>query len=322
MMTFADRENKVISFMEQVQEARLFKEEENAFVNSNDYKLKLLNKAETDGKAYCLDSILARIYKDAVPLNDDYKQAYADDLDASFKDFMATRCPKGIEYYVKEGLKKKSPFAKKVLEAVNNLVEEELNDKAMNVEDIDPADLVFNSNDDVKTRLNVIGQDLSVPEISQAINDNVKQTAMSEIQRAKDRKEELKNLENELASDVKMNSEDAVKEALELRGYGVTQDYTPTLFESVLINKINKLSNDYNAGLLDNQYLYGAVADYGRPENINESGEPTSATLEELAFVEAVKEYTGLSMLKALKLESFTKNYVNDLAQEYAEARF
>jgi hypothetical protein len=27
-------------------------------------------------------------------------------------------------------------------------------------------------------------------------------------------------------------------------------------------------------------------------------------------------------MLKALKLESFTKSYINDLAQEYAQARF
>jgi hypothetical protein len=322
MNTFDDRENKVLSFMEQVQEAKVIQEQEDAFRQSTDYKLKTLDKCEKDAREICLDSIFARVYKDAIPLNDDYKQAYMDDLDASFKDFMAVRCPKGIEYYVKEGLRKNSPFAKRVLEAVNNLVDEEMRDKALNIEDIDPKDLVFNNSEDVQKRLNVIGQDLAVPEISQAIKDNVRQTALSEITRAKAQKEELKNLESELANDVNINTEEAVKEALELKGYGQLQDYVPSLFESVLINKLNKLQPTYESGELQQVYLYGAVADYGKDEVTSESGDVSFATLEELAFVEAVKEYTGLSMLKALKLESFTKSQVEDLAQTYAQERF
>lgn len=322
MNTFEDRENKVLSFMEQVQEAKVIQEQEDAFMHSTDYKLKTLDKCEKDAREICLDSIFARVYKDAIPLNDDYKQAYMDDLDASFKDFMAVRCPKGIEYYVKEGLRKKSPFAKRVLEAVNNLVDEEMRDKAMNIEDIDPKDLVFNNTNDVQKRLDVIGQDLAVPEISQAIKDNVRQTALSEITRAKAQKEELKNLETELANDVNINTEEAVKEALELRGYGELKDYVPSLFESVLINKLNKLQPAYESGDLQQVYLYGAVADYGKDEVTSESGDVHFASLEELAFVEAVKEFTALSMLKALKLESFTKAQVEDMAQTYAQERF
>lgn len=322
MNTFADRETKVLSFMEQVQEAKLIKEEEDAFKQSTDYKLKTLDKCEDEARSICLDRIFARIYKDAVPLNDEYKQAYMDDLDASFKDFMNTRCPKGIEYYVKEGLRKKSPFAKRVLEAVNNLVEEEMRDKSMRIEEINTEDLVFNNSDVVQKKLDVIGQDLSVPEISQAIKDNVRQTALSEITRAKENKEALKELEIELANDVNMNTEEAVKEALEIRGYGQIQDYVPTLFESVLINKLNKIQPKYESGELQDVYLYGAVTDYGKTEPVSESGEVSFASMEDLAFVEAVKEYTGLSMLKALKLESFTKTYVSDLAQQYAQERF
>ena len=52
----------------------------------------------------------------------------------------------------------------------------------------------------------------------------------------------------------------------------------------------------------------------------SESGE-SFASPEELAFIESVKEYTALSILKALKLESFDKYRVNDLAQEYAQMR-
>ena len=322
MATFNDREQKVLSFMEHVQEAKLMQEEEDAFKSSTDYKLKLLDKAEQDGRNVCLDNIFCRIYKNAVPLNADYKQAYTDDLDTAFNDFMSQRCPKGIEFYVKEGLRKKSPFAKRVLEAVTDLVNSEMNDKAMNIEDYDPKDLVFNNSDVVQKRLDVIGQDLSVPEISQAINDNVKATAISEIQRAKERKEELKKVEDELANDVKITTEESVKEALELRGLTETRDYEPTLFEAVFINKINKLTPLYESGMLDGKYIYNTLADYGKEETVNESGEAPSASLEELAFIEAVKEYTGLSMLKALKFESFNKNYINDLAQEYAQARF
>lgn len=322
MNTFADREQKVLSFMEQVQEAKLVKEQEDAFMHSTDYKLKTLDKCEQDAREICLDKIFASLYKDAVPLNDEYKQAYADDLDASFKDFMALRCPKGLEFYVKEGLRKNSPFAKKILEAVNNLVEDEMQQKALNIEEIDPKELVFNSNDAVHKRLDIIGQDLAVPEISQAVKDNVRNTALSEIKRAKMHKEELKNLESELANDVNMHTEEAVREALELRGYGEVKDYIPTLFEAVLINKMNKIRPVYESGELQEVYLYGAVADYGKEEEVNESESPRFATMEELAFVEAVKEYTGLSILKALKLESFTKNYVSDLAQEYAQERF
>ena len=322
MNTFADRENKVLSFMEQVQEARLIKEQEDTFKQSTDYKLKTLDKCEKDAREICLDRIFAKIYKDAIPLNDEYKHAYMDELDSSFRDFMATRCPKGIEYYVKEGLRKNSPFAKRVLEAVNNLVEEEMHNKAMNIEDVDPKELVFHNSEDVQKKLDVIGQDLAAPEIAQAVQDNVRQTALSEITRAKAQKEALKALESELANDVNMNTEEAVKEALELRGYGEVRDYVPTLFESVIINKLNKIQPQYEAGMLQDVYLYGAVSDYGKEEQVSESGEPTFASMEDLAFVEAVKEYTGLSMLKALKLESFTKQQVADLAQEYAQARF
>lgn len=322
MTKFSDSEQKVLSFMEQVEEEKLIQEQENAFTQSTEYKLKTLDKCENDAKKVCLDKIFSKAYKDAVPLNDEYKQAYVDDLDSSFKEFIATRCPNGIEYYVKEGLKKNSPFAKKVLEAVNNLVEEEMNDKAMNIENIDPKDLVFNSNDDVQKKLDVIGQELSVPEISDAVKNNVKQTALSEIQRAKAQKEEYKNLENELAQDININTEESVKEALELRGYGEVKDYIPTLFEAVLINKMNKLQPIYESGNLQEVYLYGAVSDYGKEKDITESGDPKFASVEDLAFVEAVKEYTGLSLLKALKLESFNRNYVYDLAQEYAQQRF
>lgn len=321
MSTFAESENRVLNFMEAVQEQKVMQEEEDTFQQSTDYKLKTLDKCMDSAKDVCLDTIFAQLYKDAVPLNDEYKTAYADDLDTAFKDFMATRCPKGMEYYVKEGLKKNSPFAKKVLEAVDDLVKKEYNDKAMNIEDLKPEELMFHSTDDTQKKLDIIGQDLNVPEIAQAVKDNVKQTALSEITRAKKEKEDMKNIESELANDVNLDTPEKVQEAMELRGIGQTRDYVPSLFNGIMINKLNKITPMYESGQLQDVYTYGALSDYGKESNVTESGDTEFASPEELAFIEAVKEYTGLSILKALKLESFDKYRVADLAQEYAQAR-
>ena len=84
MATFESRENKVLSFMEQVQEEILMKEQEEAFLNTPDFKLKKLDQCQNDGKAICLDSIIRSLYKDAIPLNDDYKCAHSDSLDNTF----------------------------------------------------------------------------------------------------------------------------------------------------------------------------------------------------------------------------------------------
>ena len=317
MSTFEDREKKVLSFMEAVQEQREIKEEEDNFINSTEYKLKTLDKCEKDAKEICLDKIFSKIYKDAIPLNDDYKNAYADDLDDAYKSFMASRCPKGIEFYVREGIKRNSPFARKVLEAVNDLVEDQYRQKALNIEDYDAKDLIFSTNDDVQLKLDVVGQSLSGPEISQAVKDNVKQSALSEITRAKQEKENIKNIESELAKDININTQEAVEEALELRGYGQPKDYVPTLFEGIMINKLNMIQPKYESGQMQEVYTYNALSDYGY-----ETTEGAFATPEELAFIESVKEYTGLNMLKALKLEQFTKYRIDDLAQEYAQQRF
>ena len=317
MSTFIENRNTVLSFMEAVEEELLMKKQEEDFINSTDYKLKTLDKCENDAKEICLDRIFAKIYKDAVPLSDDYKNANSEDLDDAFKTFMATRCPKGMEFYVKEGLKRKSPFAKRVLEAVNELVDKEYIQKALNIEDIDAKDLVFNTTDDVQTKLDVIGQELSGPEISQAVQDTVKQTALSEITRAKQEKENIKNIEAELANDININTQEAVEQALEMRGYGSTKDYVPTLFESIMINKLNMIQAKIESGENMEVYTYEALADYGTTNNSD-----VFATPEELAFIESVKEYTALSLLKALKLESFTKYRVDDLVQEYAQQRY
>lgn len=317
MKTFADSESKVLSFMEEVQVQEDHQREEDEFHNSTKYKLRHLEHCKDHAREHCLHHILKHIYHDALPLSDEYKRACPDDIDHLYDEFIATRCPKGIEFYIKEGIRKNSPFARKVLEAVNELVNNEYHDKEFNIEDVNANDLVFRSTDDVQKKLDIIGQDLSAPEIAQAVHDNVKSTAISEITRAKEEKEKLQNLEAELANDINMNNSAAIESALEERGLGMTRDFTPTLFQGIMINKLNNLQPRFESGEISDKFLYGALDEF-RSE-VTESAEPVAATAEELAFVEAVEEYTMLSILKAVKLESFNKYEVNDLALEYAQ---
>ena len=313
MNTFVDSKKRVFDFMDGVQKEMDAKREDDALKNSVDYKLKMLDKCKDDAKEVCLDNIFAQIYRNAVPLNDDFKVARAEDIDATFRDFIGKKCPKGIEYYVREGLKKGSPFAKKVLEAVDELVNDAYKDKALNIEEINAEDLPFKTTDDIIVKIDGISNELSTPELSQTIKDNVKSTALAEITKAKEEKENLKKLEDELKNDINVRSEADVNTKLE--AVNPIRDYEPTLFESIMINKTNKISKEYDSGLHQSVNIYNTLEDYGKvTEGV--------ATVEELAFIEAVEEYTCLSMLKALKLESFNKYEVKDMIDSYSQERF
>lgn len=314
---FKNSESKVMSFMEHVQEEMLIAAQNDDFLNSTDYKLKKLNQCENEGRCICLDTILRSIYKDAIPLNDDYKTAYTTDIDNHFDTFMKKRCPQGIEFYVKEGIRRNSPFAKKVLEAVDNLVQSVTNPMGMDIENIDQQNLVFKSNDDLTQKIDNIKDNLNTKEISEIVAKQVGDTVKSEILRAQASKKELANIEDELANDIKVRDQESLDNALEYRDMNQPVDYKPSLFEAVMINKTNELQKLYENGDVDKYYTYGALDEYRTEANDDKLH---FASLEELALIESVKEYTALSILKALRLESFNKYEVDELAQEYAQA--
>lgn len=317
MNSFQDSEKKVFNFMDEVQKNLEAEKQEEDFKNTTNYKLKVLDKAEKDAKNLCLDSLFSRIYKDAVPLSDDYKVAHAEDIDACYNDFIQKHCPDGIEYYVKEVINKNNAFAKKVMEAVDTLVKEEFHDKAMNIEKLSVDEIpIENDKNDIIVKIRAISDDLSCPELSEVVKNNVKATALAEIEKAKAEKEHIKNLEEQLANDVKVRTPEDVAEAVALHDLDAKRDYVPSLFEAVVINKVNKLKPKFESGELQGVNIYNTMMEFGK----DASDEP--ATLEELAFIEAVEEYTCLSILNATKMESFNKYYVKDLAEKYAQERF
>lgn len=309
-----NREIRLLDFIDNIENEERNKKAESDFKNSDTYKLRMIDKSRDEAKKEYLTKVLSDTYRDAIPLNDEYKVAYKDDIDKCFRDFLNERCPQGVEYYIKEAIKKNSGFAKKVLEAVNHLVDEKYNKLSLKLEEVTDEDLVFNNDKDEQKKVNVVGRELNTDEVASIVKDNVKQTAVSEIQRAKEEKEKLQAVEDELTNDVKMNTPQKVEEAMRLKGLGQGY-YKPSLFNGIMISNMNKIQAKMESGDNCEYSTYDALKDY--PMTLNES-----ATPQELAFIESVKEYTGYALVKALKLESFDMYKIDNLAQSYAQRKY
>ena len=304
-------ENKVLSFIDQIEADRRQKIQDTELTNSMDYKYKCLNKAKDECKQACLSKIFEKFYRNSIPLNDEYKSAYADSIKADIPGFVKSRGHDDLVYYVGEAMKRGSKAACRIMESVQSIVDESFKEKEMNIKDYQASDLVFKMDDELAKRIDVVSQDLELDDLSSIIADNVKTTAAAEIKRAKREKDEAKALEKELADDINVTSESAIDFALELRGMKENKIFQPSLFEGIMINKLENAYVTVESGA-SQVYLYNALSEYGMPQN------DSFATPEEIAFVESVREYTLLNIAKALRLEEFNISSIKELAQEYA----
>lgn len=308
-------EEKVFNFIDTIEKERQNELADERFKTSDIYKRRIIDSAKENAANTCLSKIFEKFYIDAVPLNDDYKCAYHDGLCNDVHKFASDRTDgKTLSYYVGEAIKSGSVPAKRIMESVTKIVDEYYADKEANLGDINTEDdLVFKMDDDTEQKLNVINRDLELDDLSQIISDNVRVTAASEIARAKAEKEKIKEVERELSDNLSVNNESAIETELELRGMSKKKFFQPSLFEGIMINKLNNVT----AESASSTYLYDTLEMYG----MTESTVDKFATPEEIAFTESVREYTLLNIVKSLKLENCFNNLQNirDLATEYAQ---
>lgn len=308
-------EERVFNFIDTIEKERQNELSDERFKTSDVYKRRIIDSAKENAANTCLSKIFEKFYIDAVPLNDDYKCAYHDGLCNDIHKFASDRTDgKTLSYYVGEAIKSGSVPAKRIMESVTKIVDEYFADKEANLGDINTEDdLVFKMDDDTEQKLNVINRDLELDDLSQIISDNVRVTAASEIARAKSEKEKIKEVERELSDNLSVNNESAIETELELRGMSKKKFFQPSLFEGIMINKLNNVT----AESASSTYLYDTLEMYG----MTESTVDKFATPEEIAFTESVREYTLLNIIKSLKLENCFNNLQNirDLATEYAQ---
>jgi hypothetical protein len=278
-------EERVFNFIDTIEKERQNELSDERFKTSDVYKRRIIDSAKENAANTCLSKIFEKFYIDAVPLNDDYKCAYHDGLCNDIHKFASDRTDgKTLSYYVGEAIKSGSVPAKRIMESVTKIVDEYYADKEANFGDINTEDdLVFKMDDD------------------------------TEIARAKSEKEKIKEVERELSDNLSVNNESAIETELELRGMSKKKFFQPSLFEGIMINKLNNVT----AESASSTYLYDTLEMYG----MTESTVDKFATPEEIAFTESVREYTLLNIIKSLKLENCFNNLQNirDLATEYAQ---
>ena len=256
--------NSVINFIDEVNKQRSLDESINKINDDPVVKLRRLNETKQQGVNACMNSILAKICKDAVP-EVNGRVASTPDLDKVVADYVSRRTGgKDLEFYVKEAIRrnpKNTSVIKNVFESVERIVREQYTDKSLNPDTITEDDYKFEITPEIDDKLVAVIRDNNLDDLAEVIKDNVRETAISEVELAKKEKEERLALEEELTNDESITTEAALEEALRERGIGKTTSiYTPSLFEAVMVNKFNSM-NMTESVITDVTYEAGYVTE-------------------------------------------------------------
>lgn len=263
-------QNSVINFIDEVNKQRSLDDTVKAINDDPAIKLRRLNETKKQGVNACMNSIFAKICADAIPeING--RTADTPDLDKVVSDYVSRRTGgKDLEFYVKEAIRrnpKNTDVIKNMYESVERIVNKEYEDKTLNPETITENDLAFRLTPEIDDKLSTVIKDNNLDDLAEVIKDNVRNTAITEVELAKKEKEERMALEEELTNDDSITTEAALEEALRERGIGRDVSvYTPSLFEAVMINKFNEAAKNVQPVYeteytLENAYVTEGVID-------------------------------------------------------------
>ena len=272
------------NFVDKLKQKEEERRERRAIANSIPVKTRRLERCKAAYKLGAMKELLARLYNKSLPLDDDYCDSNCEINKARMCDMIDKR---GGMQYITDACRK-SPALQKMMTAVEKACDKKFLKKELKISDVDPADLDYHFNaDEEKGVLDKIESDSDFDSISAVIKQNVENDAVKEIEKAKKEDEETEDLEQKLQDSEEVDSEEKFESAMSTYYFSRPRIYEPSLFEAIMMSRVQT---------------------YGE-----------SVTDEEIdqCFVEAVLEYTGLNVFKALKMESFDKDRVKDLADQY-----
>lgn len=280
-----DREAKVLDFINAKNKEISLTKQKNELEMSPEIQRRKLNDEYQKGKSICIDTLLAKLYKDALPFDDPKKNCSDDTMRDEIHNYVAKRTGgRNSEWYVREAIRRtNSPTLKGILTEAENISKKFLLEKQKDIGKISVKDLNFkmNLNDD---DMNKITKKLEFDEISGIIQDNVLKAIQDESDKAKREEEYNQKIEDSLTNNIDVQDDASMESAIDkLNIVKQPTVYQASLFEAIML---------------------------GHTQNVQES-------TGEGAFYEAVHEYTKLNISKALKLEKFDLTSVKKLANSY-----
>lgn len=282
-----NREARVLDFINNKNKERDFANSRASIQSSPELKMRKLNDECKKGVSICLDTILGKVYKDALPFDDPKKNCSDDDACCMMHDFIAKRTGgRDSEYYVREAIKRtNSTTLKNILTEAENMAKKFYQEKSKELVTINLDDLNFKNNIDTED-LDKITAKTELDEVSNIIQNNVQKTIDAEVAKSKKEDETNQLIEDQLTNDDSVVDDASMESAMEkLNVVKQPTIYQPSLFEAIMLSNM---------------------------KNVNES-----VTAAHDAFDETVHEFTMLNVVKALKLERFELNDVRKLANSY-----
>lgn len=279
------RTNKVMDFINAKAKEQAGQKAQAELDASPEMKYKKLNEEYKNAPSVCIDTILGRLYKDALPFDDPKKNCSDDDARDEIRDYIAKRTNGKIsEWYVREALKKnKSTTLQNLLNESVAIAKKFYSEKSKDIGQINLKDLNFNMNMDDEG-LTQISKKLDLDEISEIIHNNVQKALQDETDKAKKEEEYKKQIEDTLAQDTSVTDDASMESAIEkMNIVKRPQVYQPSLFEAILLGKASTMQESVNSDLIS----------------------------------EAVHEYTKLNITKALRLEKFDLAGIRKMANSY-----
>ena len=271
-------------FVNKLQEEENHRRDMDAIANSLPVKARKLKNCKAEYILGMMKELLGRLYCKSLPLDDE-------DCEANHEIMKSRMCQKiddrGGMQYITDACSK-SPVLEKAMTAVEKACDKKFMEKEMKLSDVDPKDLDYRFDaDEEKSILDKIESDSEFDTISNIIKKNVEDDAVKEIEKAKKEDEETEDLEQRLQNQEDMDSEEKFESAMSAYYFKHPHIYEPSLFEAIMLS------------------------------NVKPYGESVTPEIVDQCFVETVMEYTALNVFKALKMESFDRESVKDLASKY-----
>ena len=261
------------------------------YKNSPKYKLNVLNEEREKGLENCAAGVICKIYRDALPLDDEYKAANQGELDDGFMDTIKKKSPDGAYTFLSSCASAGCKPAKLMLEAVTEAIDASCSKFYENLDEVDPDEIDMGpSSKIVNDAVDKVTAKMDYDQISEIIEQNVQNTVKREIETQKAEDEKLQELQSKLAEDDSVQTESAIDAALMREGMSRKQ-YQPTLFNGIMIGKVKEFT---------------------------ESGDLDTEHVQKKAFFESVKEYTKIETLSMLNMVKFNQSDLDRLATEYA----
>ena len=255
------------------------------------YKLSVLNEEREKGLENCAAGVICKIYRDALPLDDEYKAANKEELDDGFVDTIKQKSPDGVYTFLSSCASAGCKPAKLMMEAVTEAIDTGCRKFYENINEVDPDEIDMGPTSKiVNDAVDVVTAKMDYDQISEIIEQNVQNTVRREIETQKAEDEKLQELQTRLSEDNEVQTESAVEAALMREGMSRKQ-YQPTLFNGIMIGKVKEFT---------------------------ESGDLDTEHVQKKAFFESVKEYTKIETLSMLNMVKFNQRQLDQLANEYA----